>query len=66
MITALLTAAGTGSRMNQDIPKQFIHVKNKPLIVYTLEAFQNHPLIGLRGSQVKIEKSIYNLLGKCG
>ncbi|WP_336660586.1 IspD/TarI family cytidylyltransferase [Leucobacter sp. USHLN153] len=45
MITALLTAAGTGSRMNQDIPKQFIHVKNKPLIVYTLEAFQNHPLI---------------------
>lgn len=45
MITALLTAAGTGSRMNQDIPKQFMHVKNKPLIVYTLEAFQNHPSI---------------------
>ncbi|MFT4230092.1 MAG: IspD/TarI family cytidylyltransferase [Microbacterium sp.] len=45
MITALLTAAGTGSRMKQDIPKQFIHVKNKPLIVYTLEAFQHHPSI---------------------
>ncbi|MFT4221276.1 MAG: IspD/TarI family cytidylyltransferase [Microbacterium sp.] len=45
MITALLTAAGTGSRMKQDIPKQFMHVKNKPLIVYTLEAFQNHPSI---------------------
>src|SRR5690554_1701043 len=45
MITALLTAAGTGSRMNQDIPKQFMHVKNKPLIVYTLEAFQDHPSI---------------------
>jgi 4-diphosphocytidyl-2-methyl-D-erithritol synthase len=45
MITALLTAAGTGSRMKQDIPKQFMHVKNKPLIVYTMEAFQNHPAI---------------------
>jgi 2-C-methyl-D-erythritol 4-phosphate cytidylyltransferase len=45
MITALLTAAGTGSRMKQDIPKQFMHVKNKPLIVYTLEAFQGHPSI---------------------
>lgn len=43
MNVALLTAAGTGSRMNQDIPKQFIHVDNKPLIIYTMEAFQNHP-----------------------
>ncbi len=43
MVIALLTAAGIGSRMGQDIPKQFIHVDNKPLIVYTLEAFQNHP-----------------------
>lgn len=45
MIVALLTAAGKGSRMGQDIPKQFIHVENKPLIVYTMEAFQNHPSI---------------------
>lgn len=45
MNIALLTAAGTGSRMNQDIPKQFIHVKDKPILVYTLEAFQNHPEI---------------------
>lgn len=45
MITALLTAAGIGSRMNQEIPKQFMHVENKPLIVYTLETFQDHPNI---------------------
>lgn len=31
--------------MNLDIPKQFVNVKDKPLIVYTLEAFQNHPAI---------------------
>jgi len=45
MIVALLTAAGTGTRMGQDIPKQFIHVENKPLIIHTMEAFQNHPNI---------------------
>ena len=43
MVVALLTAAGSGSRMGQDIPKQFIHVANKPLIIYTMEAFQSHP-----------------------
>lgn len=42
---ALIIAGGVGSRMNQDIPKQFIHVYDKPVIVYTLEAFQNHPNI---------------------
>lgn len=43
MVVALLTAAGTGTRMGQDIPKQFMHVDNKPLIIHTMEAFQNHP-----------------------
>nr|WP_302706028.1 IspD/TarI family cytidylyltransferase [uncultured Dialister sp.] len=42
---ALLTAAGVGSRMHQDIPKQFLNVDNKPILVYTLEAFQKHPSI---------------------
>ena len=45
MIVALLTAAGTGSRMNMDIPKQFYHINNKPVILYTLEAFQTSTLI---------------------
>lgn len=40
---AILTAAGAGTRTHQDIPKQFLHVENKPIIIYTLEAFQNHP-----------------------
>lgn len=31
--------------MGQDIPKQFINVYDKPVIVYTLEAFQKHPSI---------------------
>lgn len=45
MNVALLTAAGSGTRMHQDIPKQFIHVDNKPVIIHTMEAFQNHPSI---------------------
>lgn len=45
MNIALLTAAGSGTRMKQDIPKQFMHIDNKPLIIYTMEAFQNHPNI---------------------
>lgn len=42
---ALIIAGGSGARMNQDIPKQFITVNDRPVIVYTLEAFQNHPEI---------------------
>ena len=42
---ALIIAGGSGARMHQDIPKQFLTVYEKPVIVYTLEAFQNHPEI---------------------
>lgn len=45
MNIALLTAGGTGNRMGQDIPKQFMTIDNKPVIIYTLEAFQFHPEI---------------------
>lgn len=43
MNIALIIAGGVGARMGQDIPKQFLHVYDKPIIVYTMEAFQNHP-----------------------
>ena len=42
MNVALIIAGGSGTRMHQDIPKQFLTVNEKPVIVYTLEAFQNH------------------------
>lgn len=45
MNIALIMAGGVGTRMNQDIPKQFINVHDKPVIIYTLEAFQRHPNI---------------------
>lgn len=45
MIAAMVLAAGSGQRMGTSVPKQFLHVNEKPLIVYTLEAFQRHPAV---------------------
>ena len=42
---AIIIAGGNGERMGQDIPKQFLNVEDKPIIIYTLEAFQKHPNI---------------------
>ena len=42
---ALLIAGGSGERMQQSIPKQFLMVNERPVIIYTMEAFQKHPEI---------------------
>ena len=61
MVIALLTAGGTGNRMGQDIPKQFMTIDNKPVIIYTMEAFQRHPeidgicVICLKGWEVVLQ-----------
>ena len=43
MNIALILAGGYGSRTQQDVPKQFMNVYEKPLIIYTLENFERHP-----------------------
>lgn len=45
MNIAMIIAGGKGNRMNQDIPKQFLNIHDKPVIVYTMQAFQKHPEI---------------------
>lgn len=45
MNIAVIIAGGSGHRMGQEIPKQFINVYDKPVLIYTLEGFQRHPLI---------------------
>ena len=45
MHIAIIIAGGSGKRMGQSIPKQFIHINDKPVIIYTLEGFQRHPQI---------------------
>lgn len=42
---AIIIAGGSGHRMGQDIPKQFINVYDKPILIYTLEGFEKHPLV---------------------
>lgn len=45
MNIAIIIAGGSGNRMGQDIPKQFINVYDKPILMYTLEGFQRHPMV---------------------
>lgn len=43
MISALIFAGGTGTRMNsKGKPKQFLELHNKPIIIYTIEKFENN------------------------
>lgn len=45
MNIAIVIAGGRGNRMGQSIPKQFINVYDKPILMYTLEGFEKHPMI---------------------
>ncbi|QGU96516.1 2-C-methyl-D-erythritol 4-phosphate cytidylyltransferase [Clostridium bovifaecis] len=42
---AIIVAAGKGTRMNTGVNKQFISLRNKPILYYTLQAFQNNSSI---------------------
>jgi 2-C-methyl-D-erythritol 4-phosphate cytidylyltransferase len=39
-VVAVIPAAGMGIRMGLKVPKQYVDIKNKPLLIYTLEKFQ--------------------------
>lgn len=62
MNIALIIAGGAGERMKQNIPKQFLRVLDKPIIVYTMEAFQRCEdidcivVVSLSGWETKIWK----------
>ena len=42
---AIILAGGVGSRMGGKMPKQFLSLNDKPVIIHTLENFQKHPQI---------------------
>ena len=42
MNIAVILAGGVGSRVGAGMPKQFVKILGKPVIVYTIEAFQKH------------------------
>ena len=45
MTVAIVIAGGVGARMGANIPKQFVLVDGKPVLFYTLEAFERHPKV---------------------
>lgn len=45
MVSAIVLAGGIGARVGSPLPKQFIEVRGKPIMIYALEAFENDPLI---------------------
>lgn len=46
MNIAVIFAGGIGARMHtQSRPKQFLELNGKPIIIYTLEIFDNHPKV---------------------
>ena len=50
----IVVAAGVGKRLNAKVPKAFVLLKGRPLLVYCLKVFNAHPdidgivLVGLR------------------
>lgn len=39
---AIILAGGIGTRMGKSEPKQFININDKPIIIHSIEAFENH------------------------
>ena len=62
---AIIFAGGVGQRMNNapdSIPKQFLKINDKPIIIRTLELFQNHKQIDK--IYVSIHQDYYNYMQK--
>ncbi|MDE7317191.1 MAG: 2-C-methyl-D-erythritol 4-phosphate cytidylyltransferase [Helicobacter sp.] len=41
-VAAIITAGGIGARTGLEIPKQFVVIEDKPILIHTLEVFENH------------------------
>ena len=63
---AIILAGGIGSRVGANVPKQFVEILGKPVLAYTIEAYQNHPEIdGIEVVCVKnYEKTLRDLITK--
>ncbi|NMB49431.1 MAG: 2-C-methyl-D-erythritol 4-phosphate cytidylyltransferase [Bacteroidales bacterium] len=61
--TVIIVAGGTGKRMQADIPKQFIELKSKPILMHTIEVFANYDhhiniIVVLPKNQMKVWKQM--------
>ena len=65
---AIVLAAGSGSRMNSDVKKQYMEIGGKPLIYYSLKAFEESiiddiVLVVSRGDVDFVKKEIVEKYG---
>ena len=62
---AVVLAGGRGSRMNSDIPKQYLMLKDRPVLYYALKAFQDSDIdsIVLAAGENDLEMIQYAGLG---
>lgn len=44
-VIAIIFAGGTGVRMGAELPKQFIEIEGKPIMIHTLDIFENSSLV---------------------
>ena len=44
-VIAIIFAGGTGVRMSAELPKQFLEVEGKPIIIHTLDLFENSSFV---------------------
>ena len=45
LVSAVIVAAGLGKRMKAQINKQYLLLKDKPILAYTIEKFENNDLV---------------------
>ena len=63
----IIPAAGTGTRMQIDTPKQYLEIENKTILEQTISCFLDHPafdnvLVGLSGQDTYFEAYGLNLI----
>ncbi len=58
-VSAVLPAGGVGQRMGLPTPKQFCNLLNRPLISYTIEAFESVPWIDNVVVSISADKMVY-------
>ena len=57
MISAIIVAAGSGTRFGSEIPKQYLEIGGKPLLIHTLEKFENCAVIDKENKQSFVWKT---------
>ena len=62
MISAIIPAAGTGSRFGAEMPKQYVPLAGKPVLQHTLDRLAGHPRIGRIAVVVSAEDALFDRL----